>query len=132
MKKEKGFTLIELLVVIAIIAILATLVLIALGDARDSARDADRKSAISQMRSHAQLFYNEKPDSYVGLGSDPATPSTAANAISGGTLVIHSNATNWCAEIQLTGGSYVCTDNNLKIVDKHETAKCTASSINCN
>ena len=54
---KKGFTLIELMVVIAIIAILATVVLVSLGSARDAAEDANRSSAISQLRSLSEVFY---------------------------------------------------------------------------
>ncbi|MCF7845441.1 MAG: prepilin-type N-terminal cleavage/methylation domain-containing protein [Candidatus Pacebacteria bacterium] len=130
MKRQKGFTLIELLVVIAIIAILATLVLIALGGARDAARDADRKGAVSQMRSHAQLFYAEN-DTYTGLASDPNTPT---GDINGATLNVQSGASTWCADIELTGtNEYVCVDNDLEVVEYTDATgtKCTAGSISC-
>ena len=107
---RKGFTLIELMVVIAIIAILATVVLVALNTAREAARDSNRKSAVAQIRSLAEVEYainqhfgqlptNEEVvelvDAYDGLevhipdGDEPAT---------------------YCATIPLESGGYFCVD----------------------
>lgn len=62
MKKNKGFTLIELLVVIAIIGLLSTLAVVALGNARQKARDAKRLSDLKQMQTALELYYTDKTD----------------------------------------------------------------------
>ena len=58
-QRQRGFTLIELLVVIAIIGILAGIVLVSLGGARASARDAKRLSDVRQIGTAMELFYND-------------------------------------------------------------------------
>jgi type II secretion system protein G len=62
MKKNKGFTLIELLVVIAIIGLLSTLAVVALGNARQKARDAKRLSDLKQLQTALELYYTDKTD----------------------------------------------------------------------
>ncbi len=66
-QNKKGFTLIELMVVIAIIAILATVVLVALQGARDAAEDSKRKSAVTQLRSIAEIRYATNDQKYTGF-----------------------------------------------------------------
>ncbi|TRZ77963.1 type II secretion system protein [bacterium] len=72
MKKtyEKAFTLIELLVVIAIIGILATVVLVNLSSTRGRARDARRKSDLSNIRLALEMYYDEQ--------AAPAYPNEAS------------------------------------------------------
>lgn len=62
MKKmnKKGFTLIELLVVVAIIGLLSTLAVVALGNARQKARDARRLSDLKQMQTAFELYYTDQ------------------------------------------------------------------------
>lgn len=57
--KRKGFTLIELLVVIAIIGLLSTLAVVALGTARQKARDAKRLSDLKQIQTALELYYTD-------------------------------------------------------------------------
>jgi prepilin-type N-terminal cleavage/methylation domain-containing protein len=59
LSSEKAFTLIELLVVIAIIGILSAFGLVAISDAKESARDSRRVSDLSQIRLALQLYYED-------------------------------------------------------------------------
>ena len=56
---KKGFTLIELLVVISIIGILSALILSNLNDARARARDSQKKSELTQLKTALRLYYND-------------------------------------------------------------------------
>src|SRR3989344_3064429 len=71
-KKKRGFTLIELLLVIAIIGVLASIVLVSMGGARQSARNATRKADLRQIISAMELYYNAN-DTFVPSATYPGS-----------------------------------------------------------
>ena len=79
LRRSRGFTIIELLVVIAIIGILATLILVSLSGARAKARDAVRKSDLSQVKRALELYNSD-------IGQYPATLSTLTGGAAGSTV----------------------------------------------
>ncbi len=124
--KDKGFTLIELLVVIAIIGILASIVLVALGGARDQAKDARITSELGQFRSKAELVASKTgdyealdPTAGDGCGYDPevqALCDDVAEQCSGSACIsqgiqIHANGSSYCAYAGLNSGDYYCVDS---------------------
>ncbi|MDP2684068.1 MAG: type II secretion system protein [bacterium] len=76
-----GFTLIELLVVIAIIGILAAFGLVAINDAKESARDARRVSDLSQYRLAMQLYFDDNEHYPVPVHALGAGPDTSYETI---------------------------------------------------
>lgn len=59
MRNKKGFTLIELLVVIGIIVFLFVLGVIALGSARQMARDSKRLSDLRAVQAHLEWYFSD-------------------------------------------------------------------------
>ena len=138
-KNKKGFTLIELMVVIAIIAILATVVLVALQGARDAAEDSKRKSALSQVRSVAEVYYATNDRSYANLetNDDEIAQLTGEHGVDDGNLTINSSADAYCAYIELTDHegegeeSYFCLSNSEPPATYEEAIDCTGTVFLC-
>ena len=79
--KQFGFTLIELLVVIAIIGTLTSLLVVNYQNARERARDAQRKGDFRALQQALRLYYNDWqgfPNSnsgdIIGCGADKNNP----------------------------------------------------------
>src|SRR5687767_9992789 len=64
-RKINGFTLIELMIVVAIIGILTALVTVNLQDARERARDVQRKADLKSIQQALELYKNDHlPQTY--------------------------------------------------------------------
>lgn len=115
LKKKKGFTLIELLVVIAIIAILSTLAVIALGNARQKARDSKRQSDLKVLQTAIEMYSSDNGTAPTGLtngwgGASPSLKTKLATYLPGGLPEDPNTGTaarDWIYCVDATGSDYM-------------------------
>ena len=154
-KLQRGFTLIELLVVIAIIGILAAVVLASLNDARSSGTDASIKQSLGNLRSQAEIVYNQDNFTYANVCADTkvaqlftaavaastgATAQATDAAVSGNVQAVCRDAAGgWLVTVPLIGtgtaGDRWCVDSTgfsqlVAIADIADIG--TAADLTCN
>ena len=88
MNRIKGFTLIELLVVISIIGILVGLSIFGLQSARESSRNASRKSDLEMIRSGIEIYKADCGGYPVALGTSLSGSETTGNTCLTSTVYI--------------------------------------------
>jgi len=139
---KKGFTLIELLVVIAIIGVLAAIVMVSMSGATDKAKDARIKSAVTQVRSIAEMINDDKSSyastclltgitintSSSGYDTQLGAILTDIGAQSGTVYACSSTATAYCVAVKLATGDYFCIDSTgLATTTAAENINCTTT-----
>jgi len=126
---NRGFTLIELLVVIAIIGILASVVLASLNTARDKGTDAANKSNLNNIRSQAEIVYDNDGD-YDGVCAD----ATIARAITAAGATCTDSASAWAAAVDLVSTSATdsyCVDSTGQATVSSVAASVEADDTSC-
>lgn len=68
MNDQKGFTLVEILIIVLIVGIVGTLAAVAVNSARSKTRDATRISAVRQVQSALEDYFNETNSYPTGAG----------------------------------------------------------------
>jgi len=118
MKGQKGFTLIELLVVIAIIAILAAVVLVALGNAREDARNSSRKADLNSVMTAMELYNTDNngyPAEGANCGDAGVVSVTDSGTLCGDSQLVDSDGTVYIENLPVdpgTGNPYAYTGDS--------------------
>lgn len=117
---QRGFTLIELLVVIAIIGILAAVVIGSLNDARSSGQNASIQQSMANIRSQAELVYNQNGYSYTGA-SGVCSNTRTTDLIDAAIEVVNGNTTIGTGAAQNSTTTpanrvAVCRDNDTEYI----------------
>jgi len=144
---KKGFTLVELLVVVVIIALIVSIAFTYLVNAQKRSRDAGITADMDGIRKTANLVFNQDGDYDCVCVTPPAGCSTCNEQVVkaaadidklNGTLPalaiyrnLTSNATSFCAEVQLNLGSWYCVDSNLKSKTYTSPPVCSSSFFAC-
>jgi prepilin-type N-terminal cleavage/methylation domain-containing protein len=112
--KQKGFTMVELLVVIAIIGILASIALISYNNVQNKAKDKAAIGEMTQLRTQAQVFYDDTANVYTGFCADAETTRIAGSIADHGGTAFNCDAgtDEWAAEVTLAGGTIYCVDSS--------------------
>jgi prepilin-type N-terminal cleavage/methylation domain-containing protein len=136
-RKQKGFTLIELLVVIAIIGLLAGIVLVSLGGARDSAKDARIQAGLGQSRALAEIISSQTaPPSYVPVcngagkfGADSRLQAIETDiAAQGATTTCYSAANTYCVQSSLISNAQRWCADSRGVSRQQAVGACTSSA----
>ncbi|MFA5009221.1 MAG: type II secretion system protein [Candidatus Paceibacterota bacterium] len=132
MTSKKGFTLIELLVVIAIIGILSGLIIVSMGGAQNSAKDARIKTSMDQMRTVGALYYNTNgtygtgaagaATNFTGTGDGLMLYTDIGNQTSGA-RVFNVGTGVYCFSVVMNSGT-MCVDSTGKV----GSAACAAAT----
>ena len=142
---KRGFTLIEVLLVVAIIGIMAGLVITFTDTTRNKARDGRIQASIFEIKSLAELVYNDKlAYSYVSLCAGDDTLNDARvpygtemdvletdidlqNRSMGGPPACYASGTDYCVSATLATGGSIC----ISRAGQTGNDACTAAADTC-
>jgi uncharacterized RDD family membrane protein YckC/type II secretory pathway pseudopilin PulG len=132
-----GIILACILPVLAIIGILSSIVLVSLNVARQKGFDAQTKSALSQMRTEAEVYYGQNNNSYSvardcssGMFVDPSFASIKSGIKSTTVLTCYAEKSSYAVSASLApGGQNYCVDSTA--YNGYGTAVDNGSNASC-